>query len=175
MLLPGAAFRCRILLNLTHPLLCLQSARRRDAGTLPELCHHESGGARQGPAKGRYSPAAQGYRSKSRPPFEYSCACLACCAQNNTFFEHLTAFSEIRKEFDKIYLETSKVLRDELETFSAPNLFKTKDGKRDKEMRQRAREAADMKRTSTEKFITVRSQSLHELLTWDFHACLDCR
>ena len=67
------------------------------------------------------------------------------------------------------------MLRDELETFSAPNLFKTKDGKRDKEMRQRAREAADMKRTSTEKFITVRSQSLHELLTWDFHACLDCR
>lgn len=76
-------------------------------------------------------------------------------AQNNAFFEHLQEFSTIRKAFDAIYEGESEALRKELEEFRVEDKFKTEEGKRIGEMRQRARDESDPKITSKTKFISV--------------------
>ena len=79
--------------------------------------------------------------------------------QNNAFFEHLQAFSTIRKRFDEIYSAEGEDLRKELEMFDAKNKFKAKGG-RNPAMRQHARDPTNKNIMSTDKFISVCFPSL---------------
>ena len=85
--------------------------------------------------------------------------CRRTLAQNNAFFDHLQAFSQIRRTFDQIYHEKEAAeVREQLEMFCAPNKFKLVGGERDETKRQRARDALDPSKMS-DNFIAVRHSS----------------
>lgn len=56
---------------------------------------------------------------------------------NSPFFDHLLAFSAIRKQHDALYVSWAPKLRTELEGLDLPDRFKMRSGVRDGAMRQR--------------------------------------